>query len=70
MHDFTFIGDNIKKWRAYKGIKQEHFADTIGVSRITLSKLENGRADLSLRLLFVIAKELGISYNDLLANVN
>jgi transcriptional regulator with XRE-family HTH domain len=62
------IGDKIKRWRSFRGIKQESFATTVGVSRVTLSKYENGRSEISLSQLSVIARALEIGLDDLIAN--
>jgi transcriptional regulator with XRE-family HTH domain len=37
------IGNNIRKWRNLRGFKQQDFAKDIGVSKGTLSKIENGK---------------------------
>ena len=42
--------------RKEKGIKQEEFAKAMGVSRQTISSLENGRYNPSILLAYKIAK--------------
>jgi len=37
------IGKNIRKWRTFHDIKQETFAKQLGISRVMLSRYENGR---------------------------
>ena len=60
------IGKNIQRWRSFRGKKQKPFAKEIGVSRVMLSRYENGRSEISLTHLEVIAKTLGITIVDLL----
>jgi transcriptional regulator with XRE-family HTH domain len=61
-----FIGLNIKKWRSFRGKKQEHFANEIGISRIMLSRYENGKSAVSFVRLHRIANCLDISVEKLL----
>ncbi len=42
------IGGNIRKWRMLKDIKQVDFAKQIGISKATLSKIENNIQSISL----------------------
>ena len=49
------IGMKIKKWRNFKDYKQEVFAKEIGISRIMLSRYENGRSKVSITQLQKIA---------------
>ena len=50
------IGKQIASMRKEKGIKQEDFAKHMGVSRQTISSLENGRYNPSIMLAYKIAK--------------
>ena len=49
------IGSNIRKWRTVKGIKQVTLANEIGISKGTLSKIENDKAAISIQKLQKIA---------------
>ena len=60
------IGNNIKKWRAFRGYKQGHFANKLGVSRVTLSKYENDHTSISAALLANIATTLNIPFSELM----
>ena len=48
--------NRIEEIRSAKGIRQEDFAKTMGVSRQTISSLENGRYNPSILLAHKIAK--------------
>ncbi len=48
--------NRIEQIRKEKGIKQEDFAKYMGVSRQTISSLENGRYNPSITLAYKIAK--------------
>ena len=51
----------IEAIRKQRGILQEDFAKTMGVSRQTISSLENGRYNPSILLAHKIAKYFGMS---------
>ena len=48
--------NRIEEIRKEKGIRQEEFAKSMGVSRQTISSLENGRYNPSIILAYKIAK--------------
>ena len=48
--------NRIEEIRKEKGIRQEDFAKTMGVSRQTISSLENGRYNPSITLAYKIAR--------------
>ena len=48
--------NKIEEIRKERGIRQEEFALTLGVSRQTISSLENGRYNPSILLAYKIAK--------------
>ena len=50
------MNNRIKEIRNAKGIKQEELSKMLGVSRQTISSLENGRYNPSIILAFKIAK--------------
>jgi transcriptional regulator with XRE-family HTH domain len=67
MQQNYLVGENIKRWRSFKGFKQEHLAEKIGISRVTLSKYENGRTPISFVQLQHIADTLNIQLEVLIA---
>ncbi|MEO6671711.1 MAG: helix-turn-helix transcriptional regulator [Ferruginibacter sp.] len=60
------VGMKIKKWRNFKDYKQEVFAKEIGISRIMLSRYENGRSKVSILQLQKIAMLLDVEISVLL----
>ena len=50
------LKNRIESIRKERGIRQEEFAKAMGVSRQTISSLENGRYNPSILLAFKIAK--------------
>ena len=50
------MNNRIEEIRNAKGIKQEELSKMLGVSRQTISSLENGRYNTSIILAFKIAK--------------
>lgn len=57
----------LKHYRTEKGWSQEHLADLMGISRITLNRLENGKRDIKSEYLESAAKALEIAVADLFA---
>ena len=50
--------------RQERGIRQDELAKAMGVSRQTISSLENGRYDPSILLAYKIAKYFGMSIEE------
>ena len=50
------LKNRIEEIRKEKGVRQEEFAKSMGVSRQTISSLENGRYNPSITLAFKIAR--------------
>ncbi len=53
--------NRIEQIRKERGILQEDFAHALGVSRQTISSLENGRYNPSILLAYKIAKYFGMT---------
>lgn len=54
VYDTTEFGDRIRALRRVKGLRQDELADRIGVTRMTISRLERGESvsvDTALRAL-------------------
>ena len=56
--------NKIEAIRKERGIRQEEFAKHMGVSRQTISSLENGRYNPSILLAYKIAKYFGMTIED------
>ena len=54
------VGNNIRKWRSLKGMKQEFLAGELEISKVSISKIETGKTDIPLNRLFEIASILNI----------
>lgn len=54
------IGQNIRKWRELKGIKQEQLARKLNITKGALSNIENEKTDINLSRIEEIAKHLGL----------
>lgn len=57
----TPIGNNIKKWRAVKGFTQKEFAQLLGISKSSISKIEKNKQQLTVPRLHQIADCLQIN---------
>ena len=57
--------NRIEAIRKAMGIRQEEFAKAMGVSRQTISSLENGRYNPSILLAFKIARYFGMAIEDI-----
>lgn len=58
------IKNRMKEFRARYNMKQEDLARKVGVRRETIGNLENGRYNPSLILAWNIAKEFGVTIED------
>lgn len=56
--------NRIEEVRTARGIRQEDFAKAMGVSRQTISSLENGRYNPSILLAYKIAKYFGMTIEE------
>ena len=56
--------NKIEEIRKEKGIRQEEFAKSMGVSRQTISSLENGRYNPSIILAYKIAQYFGMTIEE------
>ena len=56
--------NKIEEIRKERGIRQEDFAKSMGVSRQTISSLENGRYNPSITLAYKIAKYFGMTIEE------
>ena len=54
------VVDNILKIRREKGISQEFIANALGVDTSVVSNIENGKRELKVKELEIIAKALGV----------
>jgi transcriptional regulator with XRE-family HTH domain len=56
--------------RSAMGMSQEILAGQANISRINLSRIENGKAEPGLRTIEAIAKGLGMSITELMSKVD
>ena len=56
--------NRIEEIRSARGIRQEEFARQMGVSRQTISSLENGRYNPSIGLAYKIARFFGMTIEE------
>ena len=57
--------NRIEEIRSERGIRQEELAKALGVSRQTISSLENGRYNPSILLAYKLAKFFGMSIEEI-----
>lgn len=57
--------NRLEELRKARGIRQEELADTLRVSRQTISSLEKGRYNPSILLAFRIARYFGMQIEDI-----
>lgn len=55
----------IRIFREYRGLTQQALADAIGLSKTTISELESGRKDGSIKTISAIAHRLNVTIDDL-----
>lgn len=59
------LGVKIQKLRKQTGLTQEEFAHRLGISRVYMGYIEQGRESPSLKLLMKIARRFGVKIEDL-----
>ena len=59
------LKNRLEEIRSFHGIRQEDFAKQMGVSRQTISSLENGRYNPSILLAYKIAKHFGMTIEEM-----
>jgi transcriptional regulator with XRE-family HTH domain len=64
--EYRVIGDRLREVRNARGLSLRAMAARLGVSASLISQVETGRARPSVRTLYAIAAELGISLDELL----
>lgn len=62
------LGENIKKYRTEKKMTQEFVAESLGVSRQSVSKWETGASEPSTSNLLSLAKLFDVDVKDLIQN--
>ncbi|WP_167955620.1 helix-turn-helix domain-containing protein [Anaerosporobacter faecicola] len=60
------LGENIKKLRIYRGLKQSELADMANISRISVGNYERDERNPSADITTRIAKALGVNIDDLI----
>ncbi|WP_370978995.1 helix-turn-helix domain-containing protein [Agaribacterium sp. ZY112] len=63
------LGANIRKIREDSGVSQELLANSSGIERSHMGKIERGTMNLTVNTLFKIADTLGVSVVDVLYGV-
>lgn len=66
MLDYKLIGLRIKEKRKSCGYTQEELAEALGISATYLSRIENGRRNLSLDLLVDLCRELKVGIDSII----
>lgn len=63
--NLKLLANNIKKYRKQKGLSQNQLAESLGISREHLAKLETTKRCISLKLLFKLSDVLNVSLKEL-----
>jgi len=63
------LGKRIRELRLKKSFSQESFADHCGLHRTYMGGIERGERNLTIQTVATIAKGLGITMSDLLADI-
>jgi DNA-binding XRE family transcriptional regulator len=66
---FTNVGANVRAARLAAGLTQRELAEKAGVNRFTVSDIERGEVNFSLRILVDLANVMGVSPIDLLRGI-
>lgn len=58
--------NRVRDIRVSKGLTQEVFASRLGITQSNLSRIENGEVQMSLNMAIAIAKEGGVTVDELI----
>ena len=59
------LGLNLKKYRLDASLTQEELAERVGIHPTYVGKLESGKNNLSVKMLFKISRAIGVKLPDL-----
>ncbi len=59
------LGQNLRKYRIDRGLTQEFLAEKVGIHPTYVGKIENGKNNPSVKLLYKISRVLKVSLSDL-----
>lgn len=59
-------GSPVRTYRKYRGLTQEALGKMVGVTKTTISEVENGRKEGSLKLFKRLSEALGVDIDDLI----
>lgn len=62
-----FLNNNIKYLRNLNKISQQELADSVGIDRSTISRIENNEIETTIPIAEKLAKNLNISFSDLVS---
>ncbi len=63
-----FVRKNVKKFRQFKGFSQRQLSECVGSPRTWISKIENGKVDLTINSLERLSVALGVSVIELISD--
>lgn len=64
MNDALILKNNLKELRAEKGLSQAQLAETVGVSRNTISSIETGQFNPTAKLALILCIALDKKFED------
>jgi len=64
------IGSRIKNARVKANLKQEHVAEYLGLTRMSVANIEKGKQRPSIHLLLLIGEVLAVRYTDLIPSLS
>ena len=66
---YRTLGENLRKVRGAKKIKQGPLAGAVGLSRTSITNIERGRQRVDVELLVRLATTLGVAVNELVPSM-
>lgn len=62
---YKLIGERIKSIRENKGLTQQQVSDECDFEKSTISRIESGRTNITIKNLYKLSKALGVKMKDL-----
>lgn len=65
MQESNLIENKVRYWRKKRGLTQDRLAELSGLSRVSISEIERGTADVKISTIKALAKALNVEFAEI-----
>ena len=62
----VIVGANVREWREFRRMTQGHLAQSAGISRQMISRIEHGTVNITVDTLVRLSQALSVGYDEIL----